>query len=101
MIGPEHAQTLSRDGFSKQDVKQYLFDKARIALARFAEGSKRGIFERRARWFEVVGDRDHIGIADHPEDIIIVVAGGAGIHSQFLPTAFSKKLVTTAISFKT
>jgi hypothetical protein len=101
VIGPEHAHTLARDGFSKRDVKQYLFERARIPLARFAEGSKRGIFERRARWFEVAGDRDQIGIADHPEDIVIVVAGGAGIHSQFLPTAFSKKLVTIPIKFKT
>jgi hypothetical protein len=98
VISPEHAHTLARDGFSKRAVKQYIFDKARIPLKCFAEGSQRGIRERRSRWFEIVGDPDHIGVADHANDIVIVVAGGAGIHSQFLPTAFSKRLVTTPIA---
>ena len=97
VLGPEHAGTLARDGFSKKAVKQFLFEHGRIPLSRFSEGTRRGIFERRSRWFEVVGDTDHIGIADHPEDITIVVAGGPGIHSQFLPTAFSKKVVTKLI----
>jgi hypothetical protein len=101
VLGPEHAATLARDGLSKRDVKQFLFEKARIPLSRFSEGTKRGILERRSRWFEVVGDTERIGIADHPEDIIIVVAGGPGIHSQFLPTAFSKKAVTKIIREKT
>ena len=97
VLGPEHAGTLARDGFGKKEIKQFLFDRARIPLAKFAEGTQRGIFERRSRWFQVAGDPEQIGIADHPEDIMIVVAGGAGIHSQFLPTAFSKKPVTRVV----
>jgi hypothetical protein len=100
VLGPEHAGVLARDGFSKRDVKQFLFDNARILLSRFSEGTKRGILERRSRWFKVVGDHERIGIADRPENITIVVAGGAGIHSQFVPTAFSKKLVTKIIRQK-
>jgi hypothetical protein len=100
VLGPEHAGVLARDGFSKRDVKQFLFDNGRIPLSRFSEGTKRGILERRSRWFEVAGDPEHIGVADYPENITIVVAGGAGIHSQFVPTAFSKKLVTKIIKQK-
>jgi len=100
VIGPEHAQILARDGFSKRDIQQYLFENGRIPLSRFAAGSQRGIRERRARWFEITGDSTHIGIADNPDDILIVVAGGMGIHSQFLPTAFSKKAVTKLIREK-
>jgi hypothetical protein len=97
VLGPEHATTLARDGFTKQDVKQYLFERARIPLSRFSKGTRRGILERRSRWFKTAGDPKHIGIADSPEDVLIVVAGGPGIHSQFLPTAFSKKAVTKII----
>ena len=97
VLGPEHAGTLARDGFGKKEIKQFLFERARIPLSKFAEGTQRGIFERRSRWFQVAGDPEQIGIADHPEDILIVVAGGAGIHSQFLPTAFSKKPVTRVV----
>ena len=100
VVGPEHAGVLARHGFSKKNVKQFLFDHARIPLSRFSDGTKRGILERRSRWFEVVGDHERIGIADRPEDITIVVAGGQGIHSQFVPTAFSKKVVTKIIRQK-
>jgi len=100
ILSPEHAGVLARDGFTKHDVKNYLFKKARIPLTRFAPGTQRGILERRARWFEVVRDSDHIGIADDPQHITIIVAGGAGIHSQFLPTSFSKRPVTKLIREK-
>ena len=97
VLGPEHAATLSRDGFTKQAVKAYLFEQARIPLRRFPHGLRRAIRERRARWFAETGDATHIGIADRPEEILIVVAGGPGIHSQFLPTAFTRRPVTRRI----
>ena len=98
VLSPEHAQTLARDGYTKQSVKQYLFEKARIPLARFARRTVDGLRHRRARWFEIAGDPDHIGVADRASDINIVVAGGAGIHSQFVPTSFSCGPVTRRIS---
>jgi len=50
--------------------------------------------------FAEAGDPDHIGVADHPSHISIVVAGGAGIHSQFVPTSFSYNPVTRLIRSK-
>ena len=97
VLGPEHAATLSRDGFTKQGVKAYLFEKARIPLRRFPAGLRRAIRERRARWFAETGDAARIGVADRPEEILVVVAGGPGIHSQFLPTAFTHRPVTRRI----
>jgi hypothetical protein len=97
IVSPEHAATMARDGIGKQEFRHALFERARIPLARFCERSVRGLRHRRARWFEEVGDVDHIGIADRPQDIHIVVAGGAGIHSLFVPTAFSYRPVTRRI----
>jgi hypothetical protein len=57
----------------------------------------RGLHHRRARWFAEVGDPNYIGIADRAQDISIVVAGGAGIHSLFVPTAFSYRPVTRRV----
>ena len=59
----------------------------------------RGLKHRRSRWFAEAGDADRIGIADHPSHITIVVAGGAGIHSQFVPTSFSYNPVTRLVRF--
>jgi hypothetical protein len=97
VLSPEHAHTLARDGYTKERIKQHFFEKARIPLERFAKRTIAGLHHRRARWFAEVGDPRHIGIADRPADINIVVAGGAGIHSQFVPTSFSYAPVTRLI----
>jgi hypothetical protein len=89
VLGPEHANVLARDGYDKPAIREYLFQNARIPLSRFAERTVRGLKHRRSRWFEIAGDPDHIGIADEASHINIVVAGGPGIHSQFVPTSFS------------
>jgi len=97
VISPEHAATLARDGIGKADIRRAVFERARIPLARFAQRTVQGLRHRRARWFAEVGDADHIGVADRAEDVNIVVAGGAGIHSLFVPTAFSFRPVTRAV----
>jgi hypothetical protein len=100
IVSPEHAATMARDGIGKKEIQNAVFERARIPLARFAKRSVAGLRHRRARWFAEVGDADHIGIADRAEDISIVVAGGAGIHSLFVPTAFSYRPVTRKIVSK-
>jgi hypothetical protein len=97
VLCPEHAATLARDGIGKKEIQEAVFERARIPLSRFAKRSVEGLRHRRARWFAEVGDLDHIGVADRPQDINIVVAGGAGIHSLFVPTAFSYRPVTRLI----
>jgi hypothetical protein len=97
VVSPEHAATMARDGIGKKEIQNAVFERARIPLTRFAKRSVAGLRHRRARWFAEVGDPNHIGIADRAEDISIVVAGGAGIHSLFVPTAFSYRPVTRKI----
>jgi hypothetical protein len=100
IVSPEHAATMAQGGIGKKAIRNALFERARIPLVRFAKRSIEGLHHRRARWFAEVGDPDHIGIADRAEDISIVVAGGAGIHSLFVPTAFSYRPVTRKIVSK-
>ena len=100
VVSPEHAATMARDGIGKKEIQNAVFERARIPLSRFAKRSVTGLHHRRERWFAQVGDPNHIGIADRPGDINIVVAGGAGIHSLFVPTAFSYRPVTRRIAAK-
>lgn len=99
VIGPEHAGVLARDGIGKAAIRKAVFERARIALTRFAARTVKGLKHRRARWFEQFPDADHIGVADDPSHVNIVVAGGAGIHSMFVPTSFSYHPVTKKIHF--
>jgi hypothetical protein len=98
VIGPEHAGVLARDGWDKPKIREYLYTHARIPLSRFAERTVKGLKHRRSRWFEIANDPEHIGVADHPSHINIVVAGGPGIHSQFVPTSFSYSAVTRKVT---
>jgi hypothetical protein len=99
VIGPEHAGVLARDGFDKPAIRKAIFERARIPLSHFVERTVRGLHHRRSRWFEQFPDADHIGVADDASHVSIVVAGGAGIHSQFVPTSFSYHPVTRVIKF--
>jgi hypothetical protein len=96
-LAPEHAGALARDGYSKEDVKREIFERARIPLSRFAKRTIKGLHHRRSRWFELGIDADVIGVADRATDVNIIVSGGAGIHSQFVPTAFSFRPITHKI----
>jgi hypothetical protein len=100
VIGPEHAGVLARDGYDKAAIRQAIFERARIPLSRFTARTVRGLHHRRSRWFEQFPDADHIGVADDASHVSIVVAGGAGIHSQFVPTSFSYHPVTRVVRFK-
>ncbi len=97
VFSPEHAYMLDRDGFGKEDIRQYIFEKGRIPLSRFVQKTINGLHHRRSNWFETVNDPDHIGVADKANDIMITVAGGAGIHSLFIPTSFSLRPIVKPV----
>lgn len=75
----EHAQALAGAGMSKRDVKQYLFDRARLPLSLLGRGMAESLRGRGS-------DDDALRIARASDDILIVVAGGVGIKSTYMPT---------------
>lgn len=87
---PEHAAAIAADGFSKNDVKNYIYEKSKIPLKRF--------YKRQIEKFYLGWDEDAlIPITAHKEDLIIIVIGGSGKHSaylpSFLPPSITKKIV--------
>jgi hypothetical protein len=88
VVGPEHAATIARDGLSKDDVKRFLFENARIPRSALSDENIR------QRYAEVAPDY-RIPLAKRKEDIMIVVAGGAGKHSCCLPSFGSPSLAVT------
>jgi hypothetical protein len=82
-LGPEHAATIARDGYSKQQVKQFLFEHARYPLGRLGAEYRRYQVER-----QHVADADDtmVPIVRAPDDIGVIVVGGAGKHSAWQPT---------------
>ncbi|MFC1986905.1 hypothetical protein ACFLWC_07995 [Chloroflexota bacterium] len=89
-LGPEHAATIARDGFSKSDVKAFIHEKARIPRRRFHKGIIQGLY----RDF----DKDAIiPVVANKEELMVIVVGGPGKHSSFLPAFSYSHPITKAI----
>jgi hypothetical protein len=80
-LGPEHAATIAGDGFTKADVKRFLFTHARFPLDRLGED-----YAAYLRPLNADTGGDEARICDRPEDITVIVAGGPGKHSSWQPT---------------
>ena len=82
VLSPEHVGIIARDGMSKSDVQQFLFEHA----TRSVEGMKQvGKFVQRE--YRIQGERQQIHRGLDPQDILITVGGGdAGGHSAFIPS---------------
>lgn len=84
---PEHATIMAQAGLKKADVKRELFRRSQVPLGSFPQENQRLItMYRRAVLGDNPGPRALVPLADRPEDVQIIVVGGAGPHSQFLPS---------------
>jgi hypothetical protein len=97
ILGPEQAAILGKEGYSKQHVRQIVFDGTQIPVTLFNADTVQLMRSRRPRLFAQAGEPAAIPIADCAEDIQIIVAGAAGNHSVFLPTWGDTRCVTVAI----
>ncbi len=100
ILAPQHAQTFANGGYTKADVKQFLWDHGRL---RFGDIPPDNLvsFSRRVHKFYADVDPDcGIPIAARPEDIVIVVMGGVGTHSLSVQTQIACQVVTMPIARK-
>ena len=85
VLCPEHVRTLSRDGFSKQQIREFLFESTAIPKKVFDEGHGEGSAYLHLYQEVVVDGEPCYRKFAHPGQIHIVVAGGtAGKFSAVL-----------------
>ncbi len=85
LLSPEHAEVFERDGYSKADVKRELWERSKMPASHL---SLKELERARASRTEELGEltaATPLPIAPQPEDIRIVVAGGPGTHSVYIP----------------
>ncbi|MGH8619898.1 MAG: hypothetical protein ACREUW_19585 [Burkholderiales bacterium] len=86
VISPEHADILKRGGLSKRDVKQRLWELSRMpAGALSVKDLLRARDSRTAEFGELKPDT-LLTISTVPDEIQLLVAGGPGTHSIFIPS---------------
>lgn len=91
VIGPEHAQTMHRDGWTARTVQEALYERSRVHVSRISR-------ENLESWAgqDRHPENDHYYLAKSPDDINVVVAGGPGKHSVYI-SSFGN---TAAVSAK-
>jgi len=95
-LGPEHALILARDGYGKKEIREHLFRHARIPRADWEAGGMHGMPAVGTNLFPA---DDRLPMFRKPDYLMIIVAGGAGRHSAWMPTfGASTRAVTRAIA---
>ena len=95
VLCPEHAHVLKRDGLTKSDVKRALWEQSRLAASRFTETDFKRTQDARREELGTITRDSLLPISPRPDDISIMVAGGAGPQSLFVPVTGGHSLSTT------
>jgi len=96
VICPEHAAILARDGMIKDKLRAELFALARVPHNKIAAENLELLAKRRPQWFKP-GEKHEVGVVDRCEDIWIVVAGGAGAKSAYIPGRTGTRMQTVPL----
>ncbi len=93
---PEHAAEIHASGLSKQDVREYVFQNARMPLSRLKDIAHYG----NRNWPAWIDESDPEALAPvvrAADDLVVVVAGGDGRHSAWLAGWGVTRVVTQEI----
>ena len=97
VLGPEHAATVAADGFARADVLRFVFEHARLPLGRLKLGGMWGIHDWPLWMQKVTDDASLLPLVPTPEDVLVIVAGGAGKHSSVVPNCTFSRAVSRPI----
>lgn len=97
VLCPEHAATIARAGWDRTDVAGWLFQMARLPAGVLHEA-----FAVRAwaPWMQAVADPGELlPMTGAPDNIRVLVAGGAGKHSCVVPSWGMTRSVTVPVDY--
>ena len=97
LLGPEHAQILHREGLAKAEVKRRIWELSKLPAHRFAAKDLMRLRHTRGAELGTITDDTLIPISYQPDDIAVIVAGGPGTHSVYVPTFGHTRSVTRRI----
>ncbi|MGE5522506.1 MAG: hypothetical protein ACM3SS_02240 [Rhodospirillaceae bacterium] len=97
MIGPEHAEILARGGYSKAQVKAKLWELTKMPASMMSVKDLLRAQESRGPELGEIKPDTLLTIAHRPEDIMVMVAGGPGTHSVYVPCFGNSKAITREI----
>jgi hypothetical protein len=81
VLGPEHAKTIHRDGWTIEDMQEMLYEATAVDRSRVSQEQQKYYEDRTNR---LINGRYYL--SRKPSDIQILVAGGPGKHSGYIPS---------------
>ena len=97
IICPEHAAILAAGGYSKAAIRQRAFCRSPACRTKKSRMKIWNCWRSEDRFGFSATERE-VGAVDRPEDIWIVVAGGEGAKSAYIPGRTGTHLQTTAVA---
>jgi len=99
ILGPEHASKLARAGYSKEDVKAQLWEMSKMPAGRLSPIDIERTRKMRTTELGVsIVTETMLPISPSPKQMGLIVAGGAGTHSTYVPSFGVMRAVTRAIA---
>ncbi|MEQ8194861.1 MAG: hypothetical protein RIB59_10265 [Rhodospirillales bacterium] len=98
-LGVEHAEYFYKGGWSKHDIKQAVYERARQPW-RLVEGRGKSHGPFFPEEVDQSDPESMVPIINRPDDLVVIVAGGAGGKSMWCPTSGAQTLsASRAIDF--
>ena len=98
ILSPEHAEILKAGGLGKTEVKRRLWELSKMPARRMTAKDLLRVQAARGKELGEILPDTLLSIAKRPEDICIIVAGGPGTHSVYVPCFGNTRSVTREIA---
>ncbi len=96
ILGPEHAASIAQSGWSRRQVREYLFRAVSRRRDELTSGGMYGMRDWPPELNAMAAD-DLVPMVPSADDILVLVAGGPGKHSAVLPSFGATVSVTRVI----
>ncbi len=97
MLGPEHADIFAQAGMDKEHVRLQLWEQSKMKASRRSIKDYARTRDARAAELGDIGPDTLLPVSPTPADLGILVAGGPGTHSVYIPTFGNTRSVTRLI----
>jgi hypothetical protein len=100
LVAPEHANYVASHGFSKEDVRDFLYQVARVPIHEFPKDNWDSFSAWHKKLFANVSEHVTVPIVREKADINIIVHGGIGPHSLYVPGCLPANPATVLVEGK-
>lgn len=97
IISPEHAEIFKRGGMSKTDVKRQLWEQSKMPAGRLSTKELERVKDSRSEELGTLTADTLLPISTRPEEVMLIVAGGAGTHSVYVPCFGNSRAITRVL----